>query len=44
MFSEEHKYVDKEKKTFKCITDNIESSFDDSDGETSDEGNSNKEN
>ena len=44
MFSEEHQTLIKKIKTSKCITDNIDSSFDDSDGKTSDEENSNKEN
>ena len=41
---EECKYVVKEKKVSKFITDDIETSFDDSDRENSDEGNSNEGN
>ena len=44
MFLEESKYVVKEKKTSKFITDDIEISSDDSDMENSDEENSNEEN
>ena len=44
VFLEECKYVVKNKKTSKFITDNIEISSDDSDRENSDEENSNEEN
>ena len=44
VFLEEFKYVVKEKKKSKFITDNIEISSDDSDKENSDEENSNEEN
>ena len=44
MLLEEFKYVIKEKKLPKFITDDIEISSDDSDQEDSDEENSNKEN
>ena len=44
MFLEECKYVVKEKKTSKFITDDIEIYSDDSDMENSDEENSNEKN
>ena len=44
VFLEECKYVLKEKKTSKYVTDDIEISSDDSDKENSDEENSNEEN
>ena len=44
MFLEKCKYVVKEKKTYKFITDDIEIFTDDSDRENSDEKNSNEEN
>ena len=44
MLLEECKYVVKEKKTSKFVTDNTEISSDDSDEENSNEENSNEEN
>ena len=44
MFLKEYKYVVKEKRTSKFITDDIETSFDDSHKEDSDKKNSDEEN